>query len=89
MKKWFIDVWEEDMPMRKRRLKVWKLGFKDFKGIDYINDPNIQKNNKDTRPYELRLPITKITHIKNSNSKKTFVRKFKKSKHIGYGLPDL
>ena len=41
MKKWFIDVWEEDMPMRERRLKVWKLGFKDFNGIDYINNPEI------------------------------------------------
>ena len=35
MQKWFIKVWEEDMPMRERRLKVWKLGFEDFKGIEY------------------------------------------------------
>ena len=91
MKKWFIDVWHEDMPMRERRLKVWKLGFHDFKGINYVNDPNLKKVNNINRPYELKLPITKITQInkdKNGNEK-IFVRKFKKSKHIGYGLPNL
>ena len=35
---------EEDMPMRERRLKVWKLGFQDFKGINYINNPKVVKN---------------------------------------------
>lgn len=89
MKKWFIDVWEEDMPMRKRRLKVWKLGFKDFNGIDYINDPKINKNENLNRKYELKLPIPKITHINKNGEKKIFKRLFKNSKHIGYGLPDL
>ena len=89
MKKWFINVWEEDMPMRERRLKVWKLGFQDFRGIDYINNPEGKKNDSDNRKYQLKLPIPKITHIKEDGSKKTFVRLFKKSKHIGYGLPDL
>ena len=89
MKKWFVDVWEEDMPMRERRLKVWGLGFQDFKGIDYINDPNLKKINSNNRPYELKLPIPKITQIKKDGDKKTFVRLIKKSKHIGYGLPDL
>jgi hypothetical protein len=45
----------------------------------------------------LKLPIPKITQIeqdeyekiRGSGSEKTFVRLFKKSKHIGYGLPDL
>ena len=91
MKKWFLDVWKEDMPMRERRLKVWKLGFQDFKGIDYINDPNVKKVSNINRPYELKLPITKITQIKEeeNGNKKTFLRKFKKSKHLGYGLPNL
>ena len=91
MKKWFVDVWEEDMPMRERRFKVWKLGFQDYKGIDYINDPNVKKINNQNRPYELKLPIPKITQIKKDKDgdKKTFVRIIKKSKHIGYGLPDL
>ena len=89
MKKWFINVWKEDMPMRERRLKVWKLGFQDFKGIDYINDPNVKKTSNHNRPYDLKLPIPKITQIKERGKEKTFVRLFKKSKHIGYGLPDL
>ena len=89
MKKWFLDVWEEDMPMRERRLKVWELGFKDFIGIDYVNDPNLKKESNSNRPYKLKLPITKITQIKNDGSKNVFLRLFKKSKHIGYGLPNL
>ena len=89
MKKWFIDVWEEDMPMRERRFKVWKLGFQDFKGINYINNPEIKKEYNSNREYELKLPIPKITQIKEDGTKKTFKRIFKKSKHIGYGLSDL
>lgn len=83
MKKWFIDVWNEDMPMRERRYKVWKLGFKDFSGIDYINDKNYNKTlKKKIPPYRLILPIPKITKIKKEGS----FRPFNKSKHIGYGL---
>ena len=89
MKKWFIDVWEEDMPMRERRFKVWKLGFKDFKGIDYINDPEIKKISNLKRKYELKLPIPKIANVNKKGEKKTFKRLFKKSKHVCYGLPDL
>ena len=89
MQKWFVKVWEEDMPMRNRRLKVWKLGFEDFKGINYINNPQGKKDIKSNNTYKLDLPIPKITHIKNKSSEKTFLRIIKKSRHIGYGLPDL
>ena len=91
MKAWFVKVWDEDVPMRKRRLKVWNLGFQDFKGIEYINDPNLKKKDSSKRPYELKLLIPKATHIKTDENEpvKTFVRLFKKSKHLGYGLPDL
>ena len=89
MKIWFIKVWEEDMPMRERRLKVWKLGFQDFKGINYINNPKAKREDNSDRPYELKLPIPKITQIEKKNTEKTFIRLFKKSKHVGYGLPDL
>jgi len=89
MQKWFVKVWEEDMPMRDRRLKVWKLGFEDFKGIEYINDPQSRKIDKLNNDYKVKLPIPKITHIKNKSSEKTFVRIINKSRHIGYGLPDL
>ena len=89
MKKWFVNVWAEDMPMRERRLKVWKLGFKDFNGIDYVNDSKIEKKNNSNREYQLNLPIPKITNINKKDKHKTFKRLFKKSKHIGYGLPNL
>ena len=91
MKVWFVKVWDEDVQMRKRRIKVWNLGFKDFKGIEYINNPNLKKKDSSKRPYELKLPIPKTTHIKTdeNESVKTFIRLFKKSKHLGYGLPDL
>ena len=86
MKRWFLDVWKEDMPMRERRLKVWKLGFEDFKGIKYVNDKNLNSKDfikeKNSIKYQLNLPISKITNIKREGS----YRLFKKSKHIGYGL---
>ena len=52
-------------------------------------DPNLKKESNSNRRYKLKLPITKITQIKNDGSEKVFLRLFKKSKHIGYGLPDL
>tara|TARA_S200000501_G_scaffold377172_2_gene434551 strand:+ start:269 stop:934 length:666 start_codon:yes stop_codon:yes gene_type:complete len=89
MKKWFIKVWEEDMPMRERRLKVWELGFVDFKGIDYVNNKNLKKRMLSKRKYKLDLPIPKITHEKNKTKEKVFLRKVSKSKNLGYGLPDM
>ena len=86
MKKWFLEVWKEDMPMRERRFKVWKLGFKDFKGINFINNKDISSKDcviqKSSEKYKLNLPISKVTNIKREGS----FRLFKKSKHIGYGL---
>ena len=89
MKKWFIKVWEEDMPMRERRMKVWSLGFVDFKGIDFVNKKNLKSKVPGTRNYNLSLPIPKITHEKNNTKEKVFLRKVSKSKNLGYGLPDL
>ena len=89
MKKWFVKVWEEDMPMRERRLKVWKLGFVDFKGIDFVNKQDLKSTSPGPRKYSLTLPIPKITHEKNNKKEKVFLRKVSKSKNLGYGLPDL
>ena len=89
MKIWFLKVWEEDLEMRERRLKVWNLGFQDFKGIDYINNPEIKPKKNFGREYKLTLPLPKITQVKNNSQEKIFIRKFTKSKHIGYGLSDL
>ena len=85
MKKWFIKVWDEDMPMRERRLKVWKLGFNDFGGLDYVNDPKATMIDRSERAYEVKLPLPKVTQITKGGAH----RLFKKSKHIGYGLPSL
>ena len=38
IRRWFHDTWIEDAPMRVRRWKVWKLGFRDFRGLDYVNE---------------------------------------------------
>ena len=89
MKKWFVDIWDEDSPMRERRLKVWKLGFKDFEGINYVNDPNIKERDIINKEYQLELPLPKITHINKGQKNKIFKRLFSKSKHVGYGLPNL
>ncbi len=83
MKKWFWDVWEEDMPMRERRLKVWKLGFRDFRGIEYINKKQkIPDNLPDqNRSYVCKLPVPKISDI----NKGGISRPFSKSVEYGYG----
>ena len=64
MKKWFVDVWNEDMPMRERRFKVWKLGFKDFSGIIIINNKNLKKNLKKHFFLQINFTVPKITRIK-------------------------
>ena len=82
MQKWFVDVWEEDMPMRERRLKGWKLGFQDFKGIDYVNNPEVKKKSDDSRKYELKLPIPKITHLNKVGKNKIFKRECYREEHL-------
>src|SRR5437588_8479 len=58
--RWFHATWEEDAPMRIRRWKVWKLGFRDFRGIDFINKKTAKPADLDpNRPYPLRLPVPK------------------------------
>ena len=56
----------------RRRMRVWKLGFRDFKGIDYINKENLKSKKPKDRIYNLNLPIPKITHIKNNKKEKVF-----------------
>jgi len=58
--KWFINTWDEDAPMRIRRQKVWKLGFRNFAGIDYINKKTAQPAQIPDRPYPIELPVPKI-----------------------------
>ena len=76
---------EERNLMRERRLKVWKLGFNDFNGLNYVNDPKAKIIDNSKRVYEVKLPLPKVTQITKGGAH----RLFKKSKHIGYGLPSL
>ena len=46
----------------------------------------VKKNS--LRPYNLKLPIPKITHEKDNKKEKVF-EQISKSKHLGYRLPDL
>lgn len=86
MHKWFVDVWAEDMPMRERRLKLWQLGFRDFAGLDYVNNKTEGPSEADSsRPYPLRLPVPKFSEIGRGG----IARPFRANEELGYGLPDL
>jgi hypothetical protein len=86
MYRWFWSVWEEDMAMRERRLKVWQLGFKDLVGLDYVNSKTAAPEAPDLeRPYPLELPLPKVTKIALGGVS----RPFRASEEVGYGLPDL
>lgn len=84
--KWFYATWDEDHPMRLRRWKVWKLGFRDFSGLEYINK-KIEKpaHLPQARPYPHVLPVPKSTPI----TVKASERPFAQSIEVGYGLQDL
>jgi hypothetical protein len=62
--RWFWATWEEDAPMRLRRWKVYKLGFKDFSGIDYINKKLPKPENAEVRKYEFNPPVKSSSPIK-------------------------
>lgn len=86
MYRWFWAVWDEDMAMRERRLKVWQLGFKDFIGLDYVNNKTASPEKPDLeRPYPIKLPVPKISDIAHGG----ISRPFRVSEEVGYGLPDL
>jgi len=80
--RWFHDTWVEDAPMRVRRWKVWKLGFRDFRGLDYVN----QKTGAPTgagayRPHPVRLPVPKTPESPPGSGYK---RPFDTSTEVGY-----
>ncbi len=86
MRRWFYSVWAEDMEMRERRLKVWQLGFRDFVGLDYINQKTDGPPGPDRdRPYPIQLPVPKITEI----ARVGISRPHSPGKKLGYGLPEL
>ena len=80
IKRWFDNTWVEDAPMRSRRYKVWKLGFKDFTGIEHINNRTAAPAESAERPYTVELPIPKSTLILAEGTGRPFSR----SVELGY-----
>jgi hypothetical protein len=64
-KKWFWVAWEEDVPMHLRRWKVHQLGFKDFSGIEYINEKLPRPQHIERGKYEFVPPVKKCFAIRN------------------------
>jgi len=86
MRRWFYSVWAEDTEMRERRLKVWQLGFRDFVGLNYVNNKTAGPDRPDAeRPYPIEWPVPKITEITRGGVS----RPFRRSRKLGYGLPEL
>ncbi len=83
--RWFINTWDEDAPMRLRRQKVWNLGFRDFVGIDYVNQKKPQPEGiPSKRPYPVQLPVPKTKGRKEGE----YERPFATSVEVGYPKPD-
>ncbi len=80
-KKWFWATWEEDAPMRLRRWKVHKLGFKDFSGIEYINKKLHKPEDFEPGKYEFIPPVRKSSPIKTAEGVE---RRFDHSTELGY-----
>src|SRR5262252_2808513 len=70
----------------ERRLNVWQLGFRDFVGLNYVNNKTVGPDRPDVeRPYPIELPVPKITEITRGGVS----RPFRRSRKLGYGLPEL
>jgi len=80
-KGWFWANWEEHAPMRLRRWKVHKLGFKDFSGIDFINKKLPEPNHFEPRKFELNPPVRSSSPIKTPDG---IERPFDRSTELGY-----
>lgn len=79
--KWFDATWEEDAPMRLRRWKVHKLGFRDFNGVDYINKKLPEPEELSYQKYEFNPPVKCFSTINKPNG---LDRPFSNSIELGY-----
>lgn len=79
--RWFWATWEEDAPMRLRRWKVHKLGFKDFSGIDYINKKLPKPENTGFGKYEFDPPVKSSSPIRTPAGVE---RPFTQNTELGY-----
>jgi hypothetical protein len=83
--RWFLNTWDEDAPMRLRRQQVWKLGFRNFVGIDYINQKTAKPPELPSeRPYPVELPVPKTKGRKDGE----YERPFATSVEVGYPKPE-
>jgi len=80
-RKWFHEVWAEDMPMRLRRWKVYQLGFKDFGGIEYINKKLPKPEHLDVPKYEFHPPLVSLPKVKSPEGEQRILTK---SVELGY-----
>lgn len=78
---WFDEVWAEDAPMRLRRWKVYKLGFRDFSGVDYINQKLPKPERIEIPKYQFKPPIKTLPRIKSPPGER---RPFRRSTELGY-----
>lgn len=79
IQRWFDDTWAEDAPMRVRRWKLWKLGFKDFEGLPYVQSGSAAPPSA-FREYPIEVPVPKSTSIVAEG----FERPFRESTEVGY-----
>ena len=80
-KRWFWATWKEDAPMRLRRWKVHKLGFKDFSGVEYINLKQPKPAHFDPGIYEFDPPVRSSSPIKTVEG---IERSFDQRTELGY-----
>ncbi len=64
--RWYEGTWEEDAPMRMRRWRVHKLGFKDFIGLDYVNKKLPAPAEFPEREYVFKPPVAAFSPIKTT-----------------------
>jgi hypothetical protein len=79
--RWFWATWHEDAPMRLRRWKVHQLGFKDFQGIDYINNKQAKPQISEIPKYEFKPPVKSLRAIRSALGEE---RPFVHSIELGY-----
>jgi len=79
--RWFWATWEEDAPMRLRRWKVHKLGFKDFSGVDYVNKKLAKPENTEYKKYKFDPPVKSSSPIKTPAGVE---RPFTQNTELGY-----
>lgn len=68
--KWYEATWEEDEPMRLRRWRVHKLGFKGFVGLDYVNNKTATPTEFPEREYVFVPPVPACAQIKTSGQRR-------------------